>query len=291
MILTLHLGAHKTATTHLQASLRAAIGALRQRGVCFAGPMHLRRQTCPLTLALSEAGTRRQAAQARQHFARVAETCSELLISDENIIGGTRRGNLFGRQGQIYPDARPRLRKLLRLLPNRPAVAALSVRDPASFLTSAFSLQLNRGLELELDSYLGGRDPAVVNWTDLATRILSLPGISRLIVWRYEDYRALRPRILSELLPPGLADLIPDPQPVNVSMSQQGYDWLVRHAMRDAEADLRELAGRARNRFARADGHDPLVLLPAAQYERSAQYYAQDMARLQALPGVTFLAR
>ena len=289
MVLTLHLGAHKTATTHLQASLRAANGVLRERGVHFAGPTVLRTQRCPLTLALSESGTERQAERARRHLADVAEIYPELLISDENIIGGTRRGYLFGRRGQIYPQAAPRLRKLLTLLPNRPVDAVLSIRDPASFLTSAFSLQLNRGMELELDGYLNGRDPTAVDWTDLAARILSLPGIRRLTVWRYEDYRALRPRILSELLPPGVAPLIPDPRPVNVGMSRQGYDWLTGRAMQDAEADLRELAGQARTRFPRSAGHDPLVLLGHAQRRLSARRYAQDVARLRELPGVIFL--
>lgn len=251
--------------------------------------MHLRRPSCPLTPAVASVAGPGQPRRAQRLFARVAETCPELLISDENLIGGTRRAVLFGRDGRIYPDAGRRLRKLLTILPNQPAVAVLSVRDPARFVTSALSLQINLGMELELDSYLQGHDPTVVDWTGLAARILSVSGISRLIVWRYEDYRALRPRILSVLLPAGLARRVPDPKPVNVSLSQQGYDWLVGRAMQDSETDLRDLAAEARKRFSGAADRRPLNLLDAAQHRLSAEYYAQDLARLRCLPGVDFL--
>lgn len=289
MVLTLHLGAHKTATTHLQESLRLAICPLRDVGVHYLGPRDLRENLLPLIRSLNDSGRVAQRQRTRRRMRTAFDVYPEILLSDENIIGGTKRHRLFGPNGQIYPDAGPRLRLLTRLLGNRPVVAALSVRDPARFHMSAFSLQVSQGFELDPDQYMSGRDPAAVDWTGLARRILAVPGVTRLIMWRYEDYRSLRPRILDALLPAGLSAQVPDPRPANVGISQPAYDWLVARAMKDSDTDLRILVRRARSRFPRQDGHPALDMLCADDYERSARNYALDVDRLRGLPGVELL--
>lgn len=289
MPLTIHVGAHKTATTHLQASWRAVIPQLRRRGLYYAGPIDLRQQRCPLTLALSDPPQSRKTGRARAYFDMVREVYPQILISDENILGGTRREYFFDGEGRVYPDAATRIGKLIAMLGHQPAVVALAVRDPARFQVSAFSLQLLQGTELDLVQYLDGRRPWAVDWTDLAQRILAVPGVLGLIVWRYEDYGKLRPAILERLLPAGVAGKVPDPRPVNVGLSQQGYEWLVKQAMKDSGADLRRLAGQARQKHLRADGYDRLNLLSAGDAECSARAYADDMARLRRLPRVEFL--
>jgi len=287
MALTLHLGAHKTASTHLQVSLRLARRELRAGGVFYADPGVLRHDGLPLVRALTHGG--RAARVVSERLAEARACCPELLLSDENILGGTHRSCLFSRQGMIYPGVRARLRRCLALAGGGPAVLCLSVRDPAQFNVSAFALQLALGNEIEIDAYLQGRDPAALSWSGLAQRLASVPGVARLLVWRYEDYPALRPRLLARILPPGLAALVPEPPPSNESLTQPGYEWFLRRAMADSEADLRVLANRARLRFRRADGHAALRLLPEADYRRSAVAYAEDLRQLRALPGVEFL--
>lgn len=290
MSLTVHLGSHKTATTHLQASWRAAMPFLQAKGIYYAGPADLRQQRCPLTLALSEPMTSRRVGRARAHFDLVREFWPKILISDENILGGTRRDYLFGPKGQLYPDATERLGKLFDILGGQGATAVLALRDPAQFQLSAFSLQLLRGAELDFDAYLDGRPPWAVGWADLARRILALPQVLRLIVWRYEDYPALRRRIHRRLLPEGLAMRIPNPPPVNVGISQEGYEWMVGQLRRNRGADLRDLAGQARQNFSRAHGHGGLALLSQGQLERSARVYEQEIEKLRRFARVEFLA-
>lgn len=290
MPLTLHLGAHKTATSHLQMALRMATANLRDAGMFYAGPERLRETTLPLTRTLYGTGNvpalRRRA---RRRMDNVFDLFPEVLLSDENFLGGTRRDKLFGRSGRVYPDAEKRLAELMSMLRHRPATAVLSVRDPADFNVSAFALQLTFGLEIDLAGYLDGRDPCALDWTDLASRILQAKGIERLIVWRYEDYQRLYPRILRRLLPFPALPHVGNPAPANVSLSQPGYEWFVEQAMDNADIDLRVLSRRARERFPRADGHPGLRLLSDQDRARSRELYAQDVARLRALPEVEFL--
>lgn len=289
MPLTLHLGAHKTATTHLQESLRMALSSLHNAGVHYMGPKDLREGRVPLIQGLSGPARSPALYRCRRHFHLAAGFYPETILSDENILGGTRRHRLFSSDGRIYPEAEGRLGVLSWVLDHQPIIAALSVRDPAQYNISAFALQLWQGTELELPAFLAGRDPAAISWTDLARRILSVRGISRLIVWRYEDYHALRPSILHELLPPQVVRQVPDPRPANVSISQPAYDWLIRQAMKDDETDLRILARRARNRFPRSDANAPLELLDRDTLARSAENYRRDIEQLRRVPDVDFL--
>ncbi|AGT10264.1 hypothetical protein [Paracoccus aminophilus] len=290
MAVTLHLGVHKTATTHLQKSLKLSQPALQDAGVFFAGPDDLRGTELPVIDAINQAGHRDLSLKqrARDRLAEIRARFPQLLLSDENMIGGTNRGGLF-RGGQIYPDAAARLRKVIDLLGGGPVRLALSIRDPASYHVSAFALQLARGKELDLQDYMRGRDPAVIGWSALVERLLSVEGVSELILWRYEDYRPLRPRILQALLPEGFAGTITDPPPANVTVTQAGYDWLMARAMEDSDSDLRQLAHDAWKRFPKSAGHSSLRLFEDAVYARSADLYAREIAQLRGFERVSFL--
>ncbi|MDF3605868.1 hypothetical protein PE067_06715, partial [Paracoccus sp. DMF-8] len=133
MPVTVHLGAHKTATTHLQESLRLAASVLRDSGVYYVGPGELRGELLPVTPGINDSGRLPQRQRARRRLVTAGEVYPEILISDENIIGGTKRHRLFGKAGRIYPDAGLRLARLMSILRNQPVTAALSVRDPVAF--------------------------------------------------------------------------------------------------------------------------------------------------------------
>ncbi|MDN3713091.1 hypothetical protein QWZ10_17485 [Paracoccus cavernae] len=83
---------------------------------------------------------------------------------------------LFDRKGRIYPLAAPRLQRIIALTGAKDVTVALSVRDPASFMVSAFSLQITRGHELDIRDYLCGRDVAALSWSELAERLLGVEG-------------------------------------------------------------------------------------------------------------------
>ncbi|KGJ05874.1 hypothetical protein SAMN04487972_1386 [Paracoccus halophilus] len=288
MALTIHLGAHKTASSHLQHSLALASDELRRAGIFYAGPTALRGDELPLADALSS--RRRQPARmVRDRLAPARETFPEILLSEENILGRTGRQWICGGSGLVYPAASYRVRRMIALAAAGPATLFLGIRDPASFYVSTFALQFSEGREVDFETYLNGRDPARIGWAGLIGRLGAIDSVARIVVWRYEDYPALRPQLLARLLPPGLAARVPDPPPVNESVTQPGYDWFVSRALNDSEIDLRVLARRARLRFRRADGHPPLRPLPDSDYQRSREFYARQVARLRRLPKVEFL--
>lgn len=290
MALSIHLGAHKTASTHLQFSLRQIREPLRAGGLCYLDAAVLRDGPLDLSRLLAE-GEASPAAPAFCEALRGQRTgCADLLISEENILGGTRRGKLFSRRGVLYPFAVRRLRQVIGLAGGGPATLYMSIRDPAAFTVSAFALQVAWGNEIDLAAYLCGRDPARVGWLGLVRRLAAMPEVARVVVWRYEDYAALRPTLLRRMLPAGLVPAVPTPPPSNQSLTQPAYDWLVARLLAGDETPARILADQARRRFPRAEGHGPLRLLTEEDQQRSALHYAGELALLQGLPGVELLA-
>ena len=199
MSLTIHVGAHKTATTHLQQTLRGLIPQMLATGIHYSDIQHWRGGLTRLAVALGDGpGPARLRGRLRRRLDATSAIWPEMVISEENILGSLRREGLMGAGGVLYPQAGRRLARLMGMLRHRPATICLAVREPCGFLTSAFSMQVLGGHELLFADYLGDFDPARLSWTDLARRLLATGAAARLVVWRYEDYPAVRPQIARE---------------------------------------------------------------------------------------------
>ncbi len=291
MTFSIHLGAHKTATTHLQSSLYRVQDKLRAAGVWYGGPEVLRGDALPLVNSLYQDDPDADAARScRETLLDLRARHAEILLSDENLLGGTAPAKLFRRDGTLYPLAEERLQRLGRITPALgPATVFLSIRDPGPFVSSCYALQLALGRKGGIDSYLDGTDPGQLSWAGLARRILDQPVVGRLVVWRYEDYGALRSQVLGRMLPGDCAASVPNPPPNNLALSQAGYEWLI------AETDLRggpsqsQAYQRAKKTCPRERGEPAMNALDPLTCQMSAAAYADDVAALAAIDRVEML--
>lgn len=289
MTLTIHVGAHKTASTHLQQSLRSVMPQMQAAGIHYSDAAHWRGWPMRLAAALEDGPQGQQLLRRlRARFDPIDEFWPHQILSEENILGTLRPDSLMGDRF-IYPQAERRMNRLCGAFRRRPATVCLGVRNPLDFFNSAFSMRVMGGRALVWEDYLDGYDPATVSWTGLARRLLAARGVARLIVWRYEDYAALRPALLARLLPADVAAAVPDGPRAVVGLSQAAYDDFLRRAMDDIDADLTQLAREAEQRHPRGEGNPRLTLGDAALAAACADAYAADMETLAALPGVEFL--
>lgn len=290
MSLTIHVGAHKTASTHLQQTLRGLIPGMLAAGIHYSDVQHWRGGVTRLAVALGEgAEAARLRGRLRRRLDVTCATWPEVVISEENILGSLRRDGLMGGDQRVYPQARARVARLAGMLRHRPATICLAVREPCALLTSAFAMQVTGGHELLLADYLGDFDPARLSWSDLAQRLLSVRGVARLVAWRYEDYAALRPRILSAMLPQALVDRASDPPAAIVGLSQPAYQAVLDQALDRPGADVAQLAREAKARFPREAGAPRLDLFDPGTAARARAAYAADLAQLAQLPRATLL--
>ena len=196
MTLHLHVGAHKTATTHLQATLIRHRAQLAEAGVKFLRPDDIRALIGSGRRAAARMGAfpsiRRSGAARR--LARLDQGAGRIVLSDENSLGQCIE--IF-RRNSLYPTAMRRLTIWRRLAAQRETIVYLSIRNHAEFLSGAYVQSIRNAPLHRPEVRRLAEMPR--RWTDIAEDIrLALPG-ARLRVWAYEDYTALTPRILREM--------------------------------------------------------------------------------------------
>jgi len=206
----IHVGAHKTATTHVQDVLELRADALAGEGVHLVHRERARKArlaSClrPETGLIKGSWLFRRGRWSRRMAALLdGAATGTTLVSEEQLIG-VSDGLLCP---VFYPQAGERMGILRRLLAGAPTTLFLSIRNPATIIPSAYSQCLRagaRGIPTldQLREQCLSRPPT---WTDLVRRIRQAFPEARLVVWTFEDYIAEPAPFLGLLSGTALAD-------------------------------------------------------------------------------------
>ncbi|MGM0583461.1 MAG: hypothetical protein ACQEUZ_02255 [Pseudomonadota bacterium] len=279
----IHVGAHKTATTHFQDALAARREALRALGVDFL-PRDAVRGARPLPSAASrrfrlEWPPRRDPGRT---LARLRSGPDRIALSEENILGVS--GDLLS--WPFYPRLARRLRPFDSLADGAELTLFLSVRGFEGLLPSAYAQALRtRPVPGGFGPIAAAALDSPPSWLELVRRIAAAAPRARLRVWRFEDYLTREQEILSRFCgvaaPP--ADRLPPPDFTRTPSARAV-------ARIEALSPLlpRALHKIAARRIIASDGSDE-KFSPFSPSQRSLLREAceEDLARLQReLPGV-----
>ena len=200
----IHIGAHKTATTHVQEVLALLRPELVAQGVDFIPNRQLRAGGVAVALTRRHAAARipllrgrmvRRALAARLDPLRAGP--ATLVLSEEKLLGGSQ--HVFS--DPIYPGLERTVGLLATLASRAEVTLFLSIRSFDTQLPSAYVQ------ELKFMAPIGGGFDGIrhrvlarpPSWFDMVRRIrAAAPGIP-LRVWRQEDYRDNPRAILSAL--------------------------------------------------------------------------------------------
>jgi hypothetical protein len=282
----IHIGAHKTATTHAQETLAALRPVLVAGGVDFVPNRELRAGGVAVALTRRRPEARIPILRGRMVRRALAERLdplragpTTLVLSEEKLLGGSQ--HVFA--DPIYPQLERTVRLLATLATRAEVTFFLSIRSFDTQLPSAYVQELKYmtpppgGFEAIRRRALA-RPPS---WFDLVCRLrAAAPGIP-LRIWRQEDYRANTRAILSALC--GI-DVGPPPEVADPAWTRSP-DLA---AIRAAEALPRDMPDRIRKAEVRAifaAGGDGERFQPFAAAERAAlrAAYAADLARIAEL--------
>ena len=291
----LHLGAHKTATTHLQHSIHAARRQLDGAGVRFFGPPALRqpgtrieaRFDLPFNPRKSVADHR----PAREVLAEMMDGGTRLVLSEENFIGSLfdRRypGPFHSLPVPLYPDAALRLAALAaRVAPDRGLDLCLGIRDPAGFLNSAYGLVLQAGSGVDMDGFKRRNPLFDIDWVHLVRRLRQAEGVGRVTVWRHEDYRPMFDRVVAALVGEGVGPIRPVARVVNPGLSTKAVAVALECRATGASGPVVQ---QARDSFPVGSENPPHDGFDAEEHALSAEFYAAQVAELAQMDGVTLL--
>lgn len=280
--IALHVGAHKTATTHLQRSLSKQSDLLQDRGVRFFGPPYFRKGAS-LDVRFGLQGDV-SAPQAQATFAQMAGDARRVIISEENFIGTMH--NRFAQMAfPLYPGASDRIDALAAQIAPEGLDVFLGLRDPADYINSCYCQALIGGHKVILEEVKAHNRISAIDWPDLVARIRATKSVRKLIVWRYEDYSALFPAIMEQMVGRGCG-ITPLEIRINSGLSQEA---VARILMRYADGKGREAAVRARDRFPVGPDHPPFDAFDPWERNSAAAQYTAQIAKIAAMDDVTLL--
>ncbi|WP_333715028.1 hypothetical protein [Yoonia sp.] len=288
LTIAFHVGAHKTATTHLQKTIKRATEAIAADGVRFYGPEHFRLpgRTIPALFGFQPGAVADPSRRSPQEqLAALAQDAHRLVISEENFIGPLNSPKGLGLRHRYRP-AGERMARLAASF-GQDVDVFLAVRRPTTFMNSAYCQMLLGGQVRHLGLYLRRNPLTSVDWLGLVQDLRTTKGIGQITVWRYEDYRVLFPRIVAAMLGEVAARHVPVvDRPINTGLSAAAVAEVLH---RGDTADLPDIARRARALLPVADGYPPFDAFTPEDHAKSEQHYANQVAAIGMIPGVTLL--
>lgn len=278
----IHLGAHKTATTHVQDTLLAHRDQMARRGVDYIP----REAFGPLQRRYSNPGHWRRRFWSRplaNQFMRQAQAlrggAETVLVSDEDLLGYS--------DGLLSPVFYPSFRGahiVTEMQKTAPVTLFLGVRSYDRLLPSAYAQMMK---SFAPDPYWQSRLGADVlktppSWFDLIERLMAaFPGAA-LRVWRQEDYSAHWQKILTAFAGRNVGEFPQIPPPTRTTSPSQ-------EAIHQAEALDRSLSVEERRMRVKKifynDGPNAAAGTPFRPYQSETvsalrQKYEQDLQRI-----------
>ncbi len=291
--MTLHIGAHKTASTYLQKTFLANADALEAQGCIALGPERLRRDLMIPSLDRPMRAIRRKTAPLRALMDEGRARGQRFILSNENIIGGPRPP-VMAAGAQLYPGAPAQITALLEALELEQAHLCLALRDPLGLLVSAWGHQYLAGRPIAFDKFIAGVVPEALRWSELITRLQTCPRVGRITLWRFEAFHGQAQALVRALAGLHAQIALQDPPEragwtYLVGPSQRALMSLPR-VMRDhPDLSAKDALRRAMRRYPKSADHPgPQPFAPEAVHA-SQERYAQDWAMLQSMPKVTCL--
>ena len=215
----IHIGAHKTATTHLQETLSTVRDRLAERGIDFIPTRPVVReqrfaealwQRRPIArLPILGPVHMRDAIEATVEPVRIGP--ETVVLSEENVLGLPRHVLATS----FYPHAAQRVGRLASLGLRADLRLFLSIRSQDQLLPSAYAEAL-KFAPPPPGGFAAIRDRLVAeppSWFDLVARLrAAAPGVP-IRIWRQEDYRSNDKAIMEILCGRPLGPLpdLPDP--------------------------------------------------------------------------------
>lgn len=276
--LTFLIGAHKTASTHLQRSLTAERAALECEGLGVIGPMPIGGTILPLSdLLRGRADPDVLALAAEGFLQKHAGACRDVLLLNENILSNSLAPDMVLKGNQLYGRAPGRVKRVLQLFPGHDIRVGLAVRNPAGFLVSAWQEDMKGHAYRPFRRYLGDTDVTELSWLHMIKRLRQALGETEVFLWRYEDYPAVAPVVLRHCAGEAGAKITLKAGAANPGFSAAALDFLASRGMVSKESTAEAL-----KRFPKGPDHPSFQPWSEAESAAMSDRYEADLAKIEA---------
>ncbi len=276
--LTFLIGAHKTASTHLQRSLVAQKAPLAAEGVGVIDPMPIGGTLLPLSDLLRGRAEPELLALAAEGFLRKhAGDAGTVVLMNENILSASLAPDMAFKDDQLYTFAPARVKRLIALFPEHDIQIGMAVRNPAGFLVSAWQEHMKGHDFQPFRSYLGTAQPAAIGWLKLVKRLRQALGDTPLFLWRYEDYPAVVPAVLQRCMSAAAERVTLLDSAANPGFSAKALDYLAAQGKVTPEASAAAL-----RRFPKGPENPGFAPWSEAETTAMTERYATELQQVEA---------
>lgn len=240
MKITLHLGAHKTGSTYVQAVLEQSMARLAAQGCTYVPldtfrPAFTRRAYAP-------SGAAPDPAAAEEYLRDVIARAqgAHLLLSDENLLGTPRE---VVETGALYPNMAGRLALIADILRGHDVTLVLCIRRMSDFLRSIYTENLRECPRnfTPVETFRAAWTPSACSWLPVVEGVrAAFPGAS-LALLNYKHFRDEPTDIIGQIAGCKLED---DAQPTHWSrrrgLSQTATEVLLELGAREGGTAVRK---------------------------------------------------
>ena len=295
MRIVYHLGAHCTDEERLIRCLLKNRDVLAAQGIVVPGPNRYRNLLRDTAIQLKgQPATVETQALVLDQIMDEAQA-ERLILSWENFLSFAPWAL---DQGRLYPAAAERVHAFSGIFPEIEAEFFLGIRNLASFLPALYERQKGEAKHARnFLSTLNGLRLESLSWADVVGEVLAQnPGVP-LTVWSDEDTPLIWPEVLQAVSGHAPGTVLADADEVLAQiMPAEGLarlnSYLEGHPPRTPEI-RRKVVSAFLDKFAIPDLIDVEVEMPDWLPETVTQLteaYDRDVARIAAMPGVTFLS-
>jgi len=189
MTIKLYIGAHKTATTHIQSILEHSHKDFKKHNIKLSTPAELRKSWLGNFLNLCHKKEIIHIENLKQEL----PTSGIWILSDENFSGTPYD---FKVQKGMYPNVGQRLKCLKELFPNAKIELYFSIRSYETFYRS--EVVRNRGY-IPFEEYYNEEQFKHNSWLDVIEMFTSVIPEKNITLWRYEDIKILMPTLINNM--------------------------------------------------------------------------------------------
>jgi len=193
MIIKLYIGAHKTATTHIQGIFEHNKTILKAQNIKISTPTELRKSWLKLFMDCCHKNQRAYMAQLKDE----APKNGIWILSDENIVG-TPYEFMVSNEG-MYPNIKKRLLLLKELFPDTKIELFFALRSYETFYRSTYlEVVRNRGY-IPFEKYYDKKKFTKNSWKTVIEMFTDVIPQEQITLWLYEDIKTIMPNIINSI--------------------------------------------------------------------------------------------
>ncbi len=193
MQIKLHIGVHKTATTHLQSILESKKTNIHDNArLHIATPENFRQQWLPRFLKY----THTKELHDKHKLLEIAPHKGTWLISEENFSGVPYD---FIKTNGIYPYLQQRLHLFTDLFTPADIRVFISIRSYETFYRSIYLEIIRNNGYIPFSSYYKDAEFKQYSWKTVIESLLHCLPQNKITFWQYEEYTTVLPTLMHKL--------------------------------------------------------------------------------------------